>query len=735
MSDVGNNQRNPRGLWREWFPGVVAFITGISLVVLLRKPGGLWIHVSWLQYLAVPVAVAGIIFFWRWRQLRKDGVNFSIDRSTFVAFGLLASLMIFVISSATNDMWFFFLRWGPSGGPESYPLVKSGVVRFSIIVTLLMPVLLFCRTKVSIWVITLGVLLWSQVTCFSHLWNVTGGQALYNDDHPSLMYRLWVYAQTFPGLIYYDPLWNGGKEASYLVSTGVIPLGTILLPLWKLFSVDQIYTPALALAFIVIIPLLAGFSVRFIGGSWIAACCASIMALGISQYFFLWMLHFGTVGSCFALPFIMLVCACLYRVFWLEHLDGLTGSLLVLSSLMFLAWPPSAIMAVFMLPAVMAGMRQWSVRKIAFLVVCGIVLIVLLVPSVVGIMSHADPMGFVQAGTKKMEVSHCFRHGWGTLCDHFRQGNPCLVFLGILGLWFMPQKGMKVFYGVSIIGLALLAGWGDTWKPLLQLSRTGIPLMFVAVTPAAILMGKWLENVSVKMIPVRAVVIALLLLSGLNSARFYGNKWMGPYVTMSPEMEEITTWLKSNVSQNERVLFAGMTVHSFGRGHVAYLPVLTGREMMACDYFHFSTKKVEYDYPPKAFRSDDRHVMDFMNLYNVGYILTYHDTWKKFFRKYPVEYEEIKSFGEKKKRTVFKVKRTPNQFLKGSGSVRAGINELHVKVDNPFEEAVLRYNWVDGLSADAPVEIKPVEVDKDIRFIVVNPHGKAEFKVLYRKWL
>jgi len=732
MSDEENSKQNSL---KEFLPGIVAFVAGMCMVFFLRKPDCNWIHYSWLQYLAVPFLVSAVIFLWKLRRVQKDGLKLSVDRSTLIAFGLLASLLVFLVSSATKDLWFFFLRWDPSAGTENIPLLKSGLVRFCVFSAVLMPVLLFCRSKVSIWVITIGVLLWSQITCFNQLWNVTGGQALYSDDHPSLMYRLWVYARTFPGLIYYDSLWNGGREASYLISTGVIPLGTIFLPLWKLFSIDQVYTPALAMAFIVIVPLLAGFSVRVIGGSWISACCASILALGVSQYFFLWMLHFGTVGSCFALPFVMLVCAGLYRVLWLDRLDNWTGTLLVIASAVFLAWPPAVVMAVFMLPAIVAGIRKWSFRKMAFLIVCGFILVVILVPSVVGIMGHADPMGFIQPAAKKVELSCRLEHGWKTLCAHLRQGNPCLVFFGILGLWFIPQKGMKTLYGVSIMGLMLLAGWGDEWKPLLQLSRTGIPLMFVVVTPAAILMGRWLENASLRMVPVRAMLVTLLLLSGLNSARFYGNRGPGIYVTMNSEIKEIVEWLKSNVSERERILFAGMTVHGYGRGHVAYLPVLTGREMMACDYYHFSPKKVEYDYPPRDFRLSDRRVMDFMNLYNVGFILTYHDSWKKFFRKYPGEYEEIKSFGEKKKRTVFKVKRTANQFLKGTGSVKADINELHVKVDNPFEEAVLRYNWVEGLSADAPVEVKPIEVDKNIRFIVVNPHGKTNFRILYRKWL
>ena len=50
-------------------------------------------------------------------------------------------------------------------------------------------------------------------------------------------------------------------------------------------------------------------------------------------------------------------------------------------------------------------------------------------------------------------------------------------------------------------------------------------------------------------------------------------------------------------------LFAGETVHGYGGGHVAVLAYLTGRQMMACDYYAFSPDLVEYNYPPREWRA------------------------------------------------------------------------------------------------------------------------------------
>ena len=73
-----------------------------------------------------------------------------------------------------------------------------------------------------------------------------------------------------------------------------------------------------------------------------------------------------------------------------------------------------------------------------------------------------------------------------------------------------------------------------------------------------------------------------------------------------------TVRIQENVPRQGRVLFAGPAVHAYGAGHVAPLPLFTDREMMACDFYHFSPKQVEYVYPPSAYRQTPESVFDFM---------------------------------------------------------------------------------------------------------------------------
>ena len=106
----------------------------------------------------------------------------------------------------------------------------------------------------------------------------------------------------------------------------------------------------------------------------------------------------------------------------------------------------------------------------------------------------------------------------------------------------------------------------------------------------------------------------------------------------------------------------------------------------------------------------------------------------KFFRKHPDLCEEVWTFGERRRKSIFRIKREQTFFVKGSGRVDAAINELTVTLDHPVEEAVLRYNWTDGLSAEAPVEIYPCDMGQDVRFIGIRPHGCSAFRIRYTKW-
>ena len=156
--------------------------------------------------------------------------------------------------------------------------------------------------------------------------------------------------------------------------------------------------------------------------------------------------------------------------------------------------------------------------------------------------------------------------------------------------------------------------------------------------------------------------------------------------------------------------------------------------MMACGYYHFSPSRVEYEYPPRDFRQDDADVRLFIETYNVGHVVTYHDHWKKFLARHPEWFDRVAGFGPGDKRVIYRVKRTPEWLAESPGGiVRPGINVLDVRAPAPDREAVLKFNWVEGMRVDPPASIEPCEAARGRRLILVHPNGQTHVSIGCRR--
>lgn len=382
------------------------------------------------------------------------------------------------------------------------------------------------------------------------------------------------------------------------------------------------------------------------------------------------------------------------------------------------------------------SLRRWSKRRLLLLAgATAAILLLHLYPLLITLTEGGKTVTYVMqqhGGGQAAGELGFLAGGWHRLTAHLREGHPVLLFLGVAGLAVVPTRGVGLFFAPIILGLAFLTGWGDQLVPNLELDRSSIPLLFAAIPPAAIAAERLLSASGPWMVLTRAALIAMLALGGYNTSRIYKNRGLAPYVTISDEMKEIVGWLRANVPEDGRVMIAGHAVHGYGGGHVAYLPVLIGREMMACDYYAFPPSLVEYDYPPRAYRRDDNRYHQFLDLYNVTHIMTIHDHHKNYLRSHPEWYEEVVTHERK---CIFRVKREPNSFLSGSGEVEADIDRLNVTLDSPQPEVVLKYNWAEGLTSDPGVELFPHSVDENIVFIGVRPGERSSFSIRYNRWL
>jgi len=667
----------------------------------------------------------------------KREESYSSVVSTVPSVILFSFLVLHLFSSGVDHAWTYFLGWIPGESYSGY--FRSGLVRFVFLTALFWPVFLLGIAKPQRALV--GILLLSQVVCLYFFFWKTGGHALYRDDHPSFMFRLWEFSRTYPQLVNYSPYWNGGSVGYVESTSGTTSLGLVLWPLWRYLPIHQTYTYALGFLFIILVPLMTAWSLRIMGAGWSAGVCAGILSLGVSQHFFLWLLNYGTVGSCFSLCFIIPLSACVFRVIWLGKTGKWLAVALVLSAFLLLQWPPGAIVAGLLIVSLVISAKKWTKRKVVFLLGCALAVFMLYSRTVFLFCSEGrSHMDYVlsTSGTDSgrnglLSAADMMARGWDHLLAHLREGHPLIVFLGVLGVFVSPYRSVRRWYVPVVAGLAIAAGWGREFVPKLQISRMGIPLLLIGVVPAGLLCARIVRAARPRLAIVRAGLAALLLLGGWNVARVYGNENVRTrYLTITHRMEEIVKWIRKNTPRDGRILFAGSAVHGYGGGHLAYLPRLTQREMVSCDYYAFPPDTTEYDMPPQRFRKTPQDMFEYMDLYNVTHIVTFHDKWKKTFRENADHYREMDSFRDI---TVFKVLRDSSMMRGGSGRVKASFNVLDVSLDGKCEDIVLRYNWVDGMSASEPVEIYPFNAKHGVQLIGVRPNGVQRFQLRYRRWL
>jgi hypothetical protein len=566
----------------------------------------------------------------------------------------------------------------------------------------------------------------------------TGFSALYRDDHPSFMFRIWVFSESFPQLIYYNPLWNGGKVATYVVASGAAGPGLLFLPFLWIWPIEQIYSAGLMVLFLGILPAAACFSVRQTGARWSAACLAAAMAAGTSWGFFRWLFEFGTLGACFAAGFLLPVACLLYRLLYMDSFSWRHAAALIICSCFFLSWPGSWLISLALIPPLLLSIPTWNRRRVRWLAGCGAVIAVSVAPLVISVIMRVDVGTFAEKGALPSpgESSPILGGGLTQLAAYFRELHPAILWCGILSLPVLCIFQHQRFAASLILPLLIMVGWGEHFLGGLALSRASIPLAFVAAWPAAVLCDRILSMRDRAGAILAPFLMALLLMGGYVTSRFYANESQAAYRTLPEDVEELVRWIRDNTEDNARILFAGMTQHAYGGGHVAALPCFTGREMMAADYYHFSPNLVEYFYPPSQFRENDEDVFRFIELYNVSHIVAYDESSViRFYRKYPDLYEETHTIPGALPKTIFRVLRPhPSYFAENQGHVAAGINRLDVSLKNSGSNAVIRYNHSPELVVTPPAELYPHVVDGRT-LIGIHPNGLTNLQIRFNRAL
>ena len=624
------------------------------------------------------------------------------------------------------DTYFYFSRWFPN---EAFPgLTKATAFRFLILVFLFLAVWRYAKSGLK-FILPL-VFVYAVYECGQEFWQETKGAALFKDDHPSFMFRLWMFGEIFPKLICYNPFWNAGQISYYMIPSGALIPGILLWPLWSIADVEQVYTPALMFFYLLFVPGLVAVSVRLVGGSWSAAHIGALLGLAVTREHFLWLLHYGTLGYTLSMPLLLLAIALLCGALKKQYLSWGALIALVISSVLYLCWPAGIIFGIPLLIALALNAKLLN-RELCGRGLVAAVLIGLCMLPLVLAMQHHSRLSDLSA------LSHHHRAVSSVLVDFGMQllkGHPLILCFGLFGVFFLEDKIVRRFFVPMILGLLIFTAFGDLWKPQYEVKRAALALFYVGAIPAALYIDDLFKRREKLWAVPSAIAISLLVVTGMSASRFYANQCLENYNTLRPYMQELKEWVGNNTESNERLMFAGPTRHAYGGGHVAYLAKQMNRELFACDYYAFSERLTDYEFPPLPYRNTQQGVAEYVQLYDIDYAISYHRDWVYFFRKNPDLYQETAKVKAGERTVVlFKIKTDSTRFYEGSGQVQAALNKINVTLDNAQQRAVIKYHWVDNLVVDTPASIAPFEVGKH-RFIAIEPNGMSEVKIRHEKW-
>ena len=594
----------------------------------------------------------------------------------------------------------------------------------------------------------------AQATFAALAWKDYAWQIPWSSDQPSFLFRLHEVRATFPRLGGYNPWWNGGREHFISVTSGTHGYAVLVAPLLALHEPHVFHAPVLFFWIWIGFPWLGALAVRRAGARWTAALAAAMLleAYCRSQFLFGW--RYGILGGLVTAGLATPLAALGYRLA-VQRRGGAESAILVgILAWLSCLWTPGFATCGGLVLGALANADRWTRRSFAHMAIAAATALALLAPWAWVTLGPAHGIvDFASGAQGALPWFRTFRHGLLLVVYRLLEWHPVLVAFGLVGLagagprrirrWTMPT--LLVLFGILVY---------SKWNVRSQLYRVIFQGAAFAVFPAAVLCGRLLSRRPAPGTPpprtwllaaAQAATLAALLLGLRVSGIHAMNIGAGlPYHAAEPNLLRFVERLRAVVPEDGRIAFAGETENHIGGGTVAYLPILTGREMMADDYYTFPAGLIKRNYPPHPYRDSLGAFLDFSRLYGITHWAVCDSNPRKlgFFLGTPGcggrpgAFDEAGTFRLRGGTVrLFAIHgAVAGRFLLGSGRVEARENRLVIRPDDPAaDRLVVRYNWRDGLRCLTPgASIEPYAADENLRFIAVRPGGAREVVVGYR---
>ena len=317
-----------------------------------------------------------------------------------------------------------------------------------------------------------------------------------------------------------------------------------------------------------------------------------------------------------------------------------------------------------------------------------------------------------------------------------------LLILGTAGIWHLirsPKRpiGMMlatasvVLFGVTYFGA--LSSTVKAWQPM----RFKVPLDLLLVIAASYYASLYFARNRSFSPFVGTVAILGLVTFLLNVAQTESTGRLQLRSIFRPELAAIIEWIERETPNHARLLFEESDDESgfvYDRTYLSsFLPHLTGRQLIGGpinlynDRHHFAEFHSGQLFQKDAQAISDSNLRSYLRLYNIGAVVAFAPRSIQRLRSIPGLVTIEERIGPIH---LMKVNQPLSWFLAGNGHVKAGYNRLELS-DLEGDELILKYHWVDGLVAQPPTRIEPVQIaDDPIPFIkLINPPPSLTLRI------
>jgi hypothetical protein len=311
---------------------------------------------------------------------------------------------------------------------------------------------------------------------------------------------------------------------------------------------------------------------------------------------------------------------------------------------------------------------------------------------------------------------------------------------GIRNLLRSEKRDLGIMLAFAAAALFAISYFGSfvpfikPWQPL----RFKVPLDLLLVLGATHVVVEWQRAPKNARTPFIPLVVGLGLATFLiNLAQTEAAGRLQLRSRFIPELDAIVEWIKRATPTDGRVLFEESGDESgfvYDRSYLSsFLPALTGREFIGGpinlynDRHHFAEFHSGRMFKQDARSLSDEDLKDHLRLYNIGAIVAFDPPMIERLRSLPGLVTIEQRVGPI---YLMRVHQPLSWFVEGEGKVNAGFNRLELS-DLKGQEIILKYHWVDGLSAEPAVKIAAVKIaDDTIPFIkLIDPPPAVTLRV------